>query len=110
MIFELSLQIFINCLVPVLIMLFILLDMFITITIRKRTLNRQARDRRLQKQFFFLMLSSIIIFLITTLPIAICHIVFPKQVLSMPVEEYGLVMNISAGLTWFWGFNFAVRE
>ena len=27
----------------------------------------------------------------------------------MKVEEYPLVMSISAGLTWFWGFNYAVR-
>ena len=91
-------------------MLAILLDMFISITIRKRTLNRQARDRRLEKQFFFLMLSSIIIFLITCLPLAIYRSVFPKQVLSMPADQYGMVMSISAGLTWFCGFNFAVRN
>lgn len=95
-------------------MLLVLLDMFISISIRKRALlqlqNQSTnQDKRFQRQLFFLMLSSIIIFLITTLPLAIYRIVFPKQVLTMPVDEYGLVMSISAGLTWFWGFNYAVR-
>ncbi|CAF2460756.1 unnamed protein product [Rotaria sp. Silwood2] len=110
-------QIFINCLIPVLLMLLILLDMFINIRLRKRALSQQIifqnqtinRNRRFQKELFLLMLSSIIIFLTTTLPIAIYHIVFPKQVLTMKVEEYGLVMSISAGLTFFWSFNYAMN-
>ena len=95
-------------------MLLILLDMIISINLRKRAViqvqNQIIRhDGRFQRQLFFLMLSSIIIFLITTLPLSIYHIVFPKQIIYMTVAEYGLVMSISAGLTWFWGFNYAVR-
>ncbi|CAF3024417.1 unnamed protein product [Rotaria sp. Silwood2] len=86
-------------------------------TIVQRALSQQIifqnqtinRNRRFQKELFLLMLSSIIIFLTTTLPIAIYHIVFPKQVLTMKVEEYGLVMSISAGLTFFWSFNYAMN-
>ena len=98
-------------------MLIVLIDMFIRLRIRKRSLGRRIhlqnqsikRASRFHKQLFVLMLSSIIIFLTTTLPLAIYRIVFPKEVLSMPVEEYGLVMSISAILTWFSGFNYAVK-
>jgi ABC-type multidrug transport system permease subunit len=89
--------------------------MLINIRFRKRALGQHmqpprqvARSDGLQKQLFIMMFSSIIIFLITTLPLAIYRIVFPKQVLYMTIDEYGLVMSISAGLTWFWGFNYAV--
>ncbi|CAF3430627.1 unnamed protein product [Rotaria sp. Silwood1] len=110
-------QIFINCLIPVVLMLLILLDMFINIRVRKRALSQQIkfqnqtrnRSRSFQKELFLLMLSSIIIFLTTTLPIATYRIVFPKQVLTMKVEEYGSVMSISAGLTCFWSFNYAIN-
>lgn len=96
-------------------MLVVLLDMFINISIRKRALrqlqeNQVAnRDKRFQRQLFFLMLSSICVFLITTLPLAIYRVVFPKQVFAMTVPEYASVMSISAGLTWFSSFNYAVR-
>ncbi len=99
-------------------MLFILVDMSISINIRKHALHRQMNlqsqtvrnDRRFQRQLFFLMISSIIIFLITTLPLAIYRIVFPNQIINMTQNQYGLVMGISAGLTWFWGFNYCVRN
>ncbi|CAF0805501.1 unnamed protein product [Rotaria sordida] len=110
-------QIFINCLIPGLLMLLVLLDMFINIRVRKRALSQQIqfqnqtinRNRFFQKELFLLMLSSIIIFLTTTLPIATFRIIFPKQVLTMKVEEYGSVMSISAGLTCFWSFNYAIN-
>jgi len=101
-------------------MLIFLVDMFIKIRGQKQALGQRIqvqnqnlaikRNSRLQKQLFALMLSSIAIFLTTTLPVNIYRAVFPRQIISVPVSQFGSIAKISACLTWFWGFNYAVSR
>ena len=97
-------------------MLLILIDIFITVQIRKRTVvqptqsqradNTSTQQRNLQLQMLILMLTSIGIFLITTLPIAIYRIVSVREanIISSVYE----IVRIWAGLTWFQSLNYAV--
>lgn len=92
-------------------MLGILIDIFISIRIRKQTLNRNPdgsvkRDGNLQRQMFFLMLASICVFLITTLPLAIYRIISPRQGINVEIIQ-GTVNNLTI-LTWLQSLNYAV--
>ena len=97
-------------------MLSILIDIFISVRIRKRALiqpnqaghgdqnnNRQAN---LQKQMFILMFASICIFLITNLPLAIAKIILPQNVNIITLASQ--LTSIWTGLQWFQSLNFAV--
>lgn len=95
----------------------ILIDIFISVRIRKRTVIQPAPSRRddpnvkrqktLQRQMFILMLASICIFLITSLPLAIYKIMTPRQanIFTMIFE----VLTIWTGLTWFQSLNYVVK-
>ena len=92
-------------------MLGTVIDIFITVHIRKQAINRNAdgsvkRDGNLQKQMFFLMLASVSIFFITTLPLAIYRIISPR--LSLNYESILNSVNILNGLTWLQSLNYAV--
>ncbi|CAF1185345.1 unnamed protein product [Adineta ricciae] len=116
-------QVFINCLVPVIVMLFFLIDMFIRIRAQKRNAGQQIevqsrgrisnpavrRNNRLQTQLFVMMLSSIAIFLATNLPVAVYRTVFPRQVLNIPITEYSSVAKLSAIFQVIWSVNYTIN-
>lgn len=98
-------------------MILVLIDMFISVRIRKRALiepthhshasNRSNSSRNIQIQMFILMITSICIFLMTTLPVAIYKITSPRQSdLSTTILT---VVSIWVGLGWFQTLNYAVN-
>ena len=96
-----------NCLIPVSLMLLILVDIYVNIRIRKRTiLNQLSRHHKYRKtQMFILMLSSIAIFVITTLPIYLYYIIVPRQFLSMDPSTTFIITEI---LNWIKSLNYNV--
>jgi hypothetical protein len=98
-------------------MLTILIDMIISIRLRKRALvqptqawqNNQniRRQKTLQKQMFILMFASICIFLITSLPLAIYKITSPRQ--ADILNSIYQILTIWTALAWFQSLNYAVR-
>jgi cytochrome b subunit of formate dehydrogenase len=97
-------------------MLIILIDIFINVRIRKRAVvqpnqacqqdQNMRRQNTLQKQMFILMLASICIFLITTLPMAIYKITSPRQ--ADILTSIFQIITIWVGLLWFQSLNYAV--
>ena len=97
-------------------MVFVLIDIFIVVRIRKRAVihvadNTQAdhkarHQRNVQIQMFVLMIASIAIFLITTLPIGIYKITSPRE--SNISTSITRISNIWIGLGWFQSLNYAV--
>jgi hypothetical protein len=98
-------------------MLLILMDIFISVRIRKRAViqpnqlqrgdNRANQQRNLQLQMFILMLTSTGIFLITTLPLGIYKITSPRQ--ENFSDSVLQVTTIWTGLAWFQSLNYAVN-
>ena len=99
-------------------MLLILMDIFISVRIRKRAViqvnqtqiqvgaNRGNQLKNLQLQMFILMLTSTCIFFVTTLPLAIYKITSPRQGnFLLSVLE---VTSIWTGLGWFQSLDYAV--
>jgi uncharacterized membrane protein len=112
-------QIFTTCLVPVILMLIILLDIFICVRLRKRAVaqatqawqndaNNGQRQKNVQKQMFILMFASVCIFLITNLPYAISRIILPRE--SGASTSLGRLTTIWTILSWFQSLNYAVRS
>ena len=100
-------------------MLIILLDIFISVRLRKRAVaqptqvwqndaNNGQRQKNLHKQMFILMFASICIFFITNLPFAIGKIVLPRD--SQVVTSAARLTTIWTILGWFQSLNYAVRE
>jgi ABC-type multidrug transport system fused ATPase/permease subunit len=97
-------------------MLLILIDIFIQVRIHKRNLiqpaplprvdNRTNHQKNIQLQMFILMLSSISIFLMTTLPLAIYKITSVRD--SNFLVSIPQVTSIWTGLGWFQSLNYAV--
>ncbi|CAF3304540.1 unnamed protein product [Rotaria sp. Silwood2] len=90
-------------------MLTILIDIFIIFRIRKQAVIRPLqfvrddknikRQKSFQKQMFILMLASVCIFLITSLPLAIYKITSPRETnLSLAIF---IIITIWASLEWF---------
>ena len=112
-------QILLICLVPVAIMLLILIDIFICVRIRKRAVIQPAANqhgdsagshqRNLQLQMFILMLASISIFLVTTLPIALYKITAAREQ-NVTYEPLKRVSTIWTALGWFQTLNYAVSD
>lgn len=95
-------------------MFVMVIDMFLRLRAQKRavqstsTSNTMAhqRDKRLHNQMLLLMLSSIGLFLITTLPLTIDQIVSARIVRDIPgIENLLVVMSI---LAWIQNNNAAV--
>lgn len=97
-------------------MLFVLIDIFISVRIRKRAViqptqfqygdNRANQQRHLQLQMFILMLTSAASFLITTFPLAMYKITSPRE-----TDFKSSVLTITSvwtGLGWFQSLNYAV--
>jgi len=102
---------FTTCLIPVCSILGLVIDIFISIRIRKQAINRNPdgsikRDGNFQKQMLFLMLASICVFLITTLPLAIYRIISPRQTLI--IESIVNAVNNLTILTWLQSLNYSV--
>lgn len=98
-------------------MILVLIDIVISVRIRKRALIRPVNHshaqnhvhhrRHIQMQMFILMTSSTFIFLMTTLPIAVYKILSPRQTdISMAIFT---IVSIWAGLGWFQTLNYAVN-
>ena len=95
----------------------LLIDIVISIRVRKRILARETlfnredknsqRQKVLQTQMFTLMLASIVIFLITSLPLAIYRIQSPRQA-NLTADVFQ-VISIWVGLGWFQSLFFAVN-
>ncbi|UJR37137.1 hypothetical protein I4U23_029841 [Adineta vaga] len=110
-------QIFVVSIIPVILMLLFLIDIYINIRSRKRAVvqpgntihetNKSKHQRTLQNQLLVLMLSSIAIFFITTTPVAIYKIASPRQK-SISTEILSIA-SIWVGLGWFQTLNYAVN-
>ncbi len=110
-------QIVVICLAPVILMVFFLIDIIINIRSRKRAVahavtgqhegNISQHNKNLQTQMFVLMTTSIAIFLITTLPVAIYKIKSPRTG-SLTVSYALGISNLWIGLGWFQSLNYAV--
>ncbi|CAF4527870.1 unnamed protein product [Rotaria sp. Silwood2] len=108
-------QIFTTCLAPACIMLIILIDIFINVRVRKRTIiqpfqfthgdRNMKRQKSLQKQMFILMFGSVCIFLITSLPSGIYKIQSPRQG-TETITVLQLVC-IGTSLQWFQSLFYA---
>jgi hypothetical protein len=93
-----------------------LIDIIISIRIRKRAVgqttqntqgsNQTSYQKNLQRQMFILMTASICIFLITTLPVAIYKIKSPRQ--SDISTTYLTIVSVWSGLLWLQSLNYAV--
>lgn len=102
---------------PVGIMVIILIDIFVVVRVRKRAVihptatnsnnhKKSHQHRHLQLQMFVLMIASIAIFLITTLPLAIYKITSPREKdISSSIVR---IISIWVGLGWFQSLNYAV--
>ncbi|CAF4546891.1 unnamed protein product [Rotaria sp. Silwood2] len=111
------LVIFTGCLVPAITMFTILIDISISIRVRKRMIiqpihisredNNMKRQQDLQKQMFILMFASICIFLITSLPLAIYKIISVRQE-NLSLAVFHMVIILTA-LTWFQSLFYAVN-
>ncbi|CAF4631289.1 unnamed protein product, partial [Rotaria sp. Silwood2] len=107
--------IFTTCLAPACIMLIILIDIFINVRVRKRTIiqpfqfthgdRNMKRQKSLQKQMFILMFGSVCIFLITSLPSGIYKIQSPRQG-TETITVLQLVC-IGTSLQWFQSLFYA---
>ena len=95
-------------------MISFLIDIFISIRTSKRAVVQPAnasqgvsrQQKNLQTQMFILMTTSIVIFLTTTLPVAIYKITSPRSTnISTTILQ---IVTIWAGLTWFQTLNYAV--
>ena len=96
----------------------ILIDIFINVRVRKRALAQtttawvdgaNARGQKnFQNQMLILMVASVGIFLITTLPFAIGKILLPKQ--GDFVADAVRLSIIWTELGWFQSLNYAVRN
>jgi len=97
-------------------MLVILIDIFISVRIRKqaviqpiqlrRDLLNMKRQKTFQKQMFILMFTSICIFLITSLPLGIYKITTPRQA-DLLVDVYQVIIVWTA-VEWFQTLFYAV--
>lgn len=98
-------------------MLIILLDIFISVRLRKRAVaqptqvwqndaNNGQRQKNHHRQMFILMFASICIFFITNLPFAIGKIVLPRD--SELVASAARLTTIWTILGWFQSLNYAV--
>ncbi|CAF1330203.1 unnamed protein product [Adineta steineri] len=110
-------QILIISLIPVVLMLIFLIDIYLNIQARKRAViqpthgshehNRSQYQKNLQRQMFILMLTSIGIFLITTLPVATYKITSARQSnISTAIMQ---VAGVWIGLGWFQSLNYALH-
>ena len=92
-------------------MLIILLDIFISIRLRKRAVVHPSQVNQhqsaVQKQMFILMLASIAVFLVTNLPIGIYKITAPR---GNVYNEALLRTSIYTALVWFQSLNYAVSR
>ena len=97
-------------------MLILLIDIFIEVRVHKRAVTHSIdvphgahkihQHKNLQIQMLILMLTSIFIFLITTLPIAIYRITSVRQ--KDLSSSFFRIMTIWAALGWFQSLNYAV--
>ena len=97
-------------------MIMMALNMFFKIRAQKKAVAPQhpstnadrsvGRDKRIQNQMFILMLSSICIFLITTLPLTIDHIVSSYTITDISGLEK--MLSRTTILTWIQTLNCAV--
>ncbi len=95
-------------------MILCLIDIFISIRTSKRAVVQPAnaqqggnrQQKNLQRQMFILMTTSIVIFLTTTLPVAIYKITSPRSAdISTTILQ---IVSVWAGLMWFQTLNYAV--
>lgn len=69
--------------------------------------NRSYYQKNLQMHMFILTTTSICVFLLTTLPVAIYRITSPRQ--KNISTEFLTIITIWASLTWLQSLNYAVR-
>ena len=102
--------------IPAALMIIFLTDIYINIQARKRAVvqpnstsketNKSQHQKTLQRQMLILMMTSIAIFLVTTLPVAIYKITSPRQ--SNISAALISITSIWAGFGWFQTLNYAV--
>lgn len=70
--------------------------------------NKTRKQKLVQNQLLLLMLASVLIFLITSLPLAICKIQSPRA--TSTIDGVFQVVSIWTGLGWFQSIFFAVNR
>ena len=99
-------------------MIFVLIDIGIIVRIRKRAIVhpntdgrrdvRSLHQKQFQWQMLVLMITSIAIFLTTTLPISIYRITSPRE--RNVTTSILRIANVWIGLSWFQTLNYAVNQ
>jgi hypothetical protein len=92
-------------------MMIFVVDIFIVVRNVKRTIAPagQANGKHrnyLQKQMLLLMLSSIAVFVLTTLPLAVAHMIGPQ--LPMIYQILIVTTSVFAITSWLQSLNYAV--
>ena len=105
---------------PVFLLIISLVDISVTIQVKKRFLQRGTgvhdqeqpgarQNRNMQRQMLFLMISSVALFLITTLPFFLYKIIFPRQAASnLQNIDSELIIKLSAVFLFFQSLNYSV--
>ena len=102
------------CLIPVGVMLFCSIDIYYVLQKAKRRVQpggvTQLRRDRLQRQMLLLMLSSIMIFLFTTLPVSVRQIISAYDVMMNKQTNFTETINHTAIFTILLNLNYAVSQ
>ncbi|CAF0984705.1 unnamed protein product [Adineta steineri] len=109
-------QVFFVCLIPVTLMLLGSIDIHRTIQKTKSRIQtvamnqpQQLRQARLHRQMLILMISSIMIFFVTTLPVSIRQIVAAYAIFANTAINENEIVNDTAILTILLSFNYAIN-
>ncbi|CAF0984722.1 unnamed protein product [Adineta steineri] len=107
-------QVFFVCLIPVTLMLLGSIDIHRTIQKTKSRIQtvamnqpQQLRQARLHRQMLILMISSILIFFVTTLPVSIHQIIAAYAYLANTAIDENKIVNDTAILTVLLSLNYA---
>ncbi|CAF3895016.1 unnamed protein product [Adineta steineri] len=109
-------QVFFVCLIPVTLMLLGSTDIHRTIQKTKSRIQtvamnqpQQLRQARLHRQMLILMISSILIFFVTTLPVSIHQIIAAYAYLANTAIDENKIVNDTAILTVLLSLNYAIN-
>ncbi|CAF1003366.1 unnamed protein product [Adineta steineri] len=109
-------QVFFICLIPVTLMLLGSIDIHRTIQKTKSRIQtvamnqpQQLRQARLHRQMLILMIYSIMIFVVTTLPVSIHQIVAAFEFLANTAIDENRIVNDTAILTVLLSLNYAIN-
>ncbi|CAF1400428.1 unnamed protein product [Adineta ricciae] len=110
-------QIITTCIIPAVIMFFIVIDILINVHVRKQAfvrpihafaVCRNAQQRRsVNRQMLILTIGSVCFFFLTALPVSIYKIISPRD--SNLINNYLSIISIWTGLGWIQSLFYAVN-